>query len=340
MRNRSPRHHIAVLAGIVSIALASPAAAQLACPGNNLLTDIKANKPEVYDDIRKAADATKNAKHLLWKIEPATASEKPPSYLFGTMHVTDDRIVRMPPGATAAMRNSRRVALEVEDMSPQRFAEALGVMQKHVLLPNNDKMDKHLTPGEVEKLKVILAKQGLKGDGALRLRPWVAQLAMAVSQCERSRIINGRLPLDSEIARKAEDSGLGVMGLETIETQIEALALVPDEKQTEVLKAGLALYDRMDDMMETLIQLYLSRDLGAIWPLQMALARSAGATPEAYAAFADSLIVKRNLKMRDRALAHLGVGGIFIAVGALHLPGEHGLVALLEDAGYKVTPIE
>jgi len=52
------------------------------------------------------------------------------------------------------------------------------------------------------------------------------------------------------------------------------------------------------------------------------------------------LIVKRNRKMRTRVLPLLGRGGVFIGVGALHLVGEDGLVALIRKAGYLVEPIE
>jgi uncharacterized protein YbaP (TraB family) len=44
--------------------------------------------------------------------------------------------------------------------------------------------------------------------------------------------------------------------------------------------------------------------------------------------------------MRDAAGPLLDEGGVFIAVGALHLSGEKGLVALLREAGYTVTPVE
>jgi uncharacterized protein YbaP (TraB family) len=44
--------------------------------------------------------------------------------------------------------------------------------------------------------------------------------------------------------------------------------------------------------------------------------------------------------MRDAALPHLAEGKAFIAVGALHLPGKNGLVALLRGAGYTVSPVE
>ena len=54
----------------------------------------------------------------------------------------------------------------------------------------------------------------------------------------------------------------------------------------------------------------------------------------------DAAFIKRNLVMRDNALPQLAQGGVFVAVGALHLPGNQGLVELFRMAGYTVTAIE
>jgi len=89
-----------------------------------------------------------------------------------------------------------------------------------------------------------------------------------------------------------------------------------------------------------MIQLYLQRELGAIWPLQMALAEKVGARADAFDAAEQSLLVARNLGMRDKALEILAEGNVFMAVGGLHLPGKQGLVALFREAGYTVTAVE
>ena len=47
----------------------------------------------------------------------------------------------------------------------------------------------------------------------------------------------------------------------------------------------------------------------------------------------------RNRVMADRMAARLNRGGAFIAVGALHLPGERGLLSLLSQRGYTVTRV-
>ena len=76
--------------------------------------------------------------------------------------------------------------------------------------------------------------------------------------------------------------------------------------------------------METLVQLYLDRKIAAAMPFQVALARQMGIGDEAFAGFQQKLLVERNAKMRAAAEPMLEKGGLFIAIGALHLSGPAG----------------
>ena len=58
-----------------------------------------------------------------------------------------------------------------------------------------------------------------------------------------------------------------------------------------------------------------------------------------YAAFEERIVTMRNHVMAERSAPILDAGNAFIAIGALHLPGKQGLVALLEDAGYTVSAV-
>ena len=49
------------------------------------------------------------------------------------------------------------------------------------------------------------------------------------------------------------------------------------------------------------------------------------------------LLEDRNHRMVERMLPRFDEGGAFIAIGAAHLPGESGVLALLERRGYTVT---
>ena len=118
------------------------------------------------------------------------------------------------------------------------------------------------------------------------------------------------------------------------------MASIPNDAQIKILKAGLVYADRTDDMIETLVQMYLKRNIAATMPFQLALAEKAGVDPSIYDDFIRILITDRNRKMRDAAQPLLEKGNAFVAVGSLHLPGHTGLVTLLREAGYKVTPAE
>jgi uncharacterized protein len=310
------------------------------CGGKNMLDDIMASDPPTYQAVRAAADATENGNGILWKLENKAYPDRVPSYVFGTMHVTDDRVVAMSPAIMQAMNSSRRVALEIEDASPSRMIEAIGSFGDRVLLPEGQSLETLLGAGDAAKIAAILKAVGVETKVAMRLQPWLAYLMMSFTDCERSRAIGGKLSLDAEIARQGEERGVGVIGLETIESQFLALSEIPADDQLAILRNGLIMRPRITDLTETMIQLYLKRDIAAMWPLQSAIGKAAGLQAVTLNSFETSLLVNRNLKMRDRAAAHLSYGGVFIAVGAAHLPGKTGLISLLKDIGYTVTRVE
>ena len=108
------------------------------------------------------------------------------------------------------------------------------------------------------------------------------------------------------------------------------------------LVESIALGDRIDDIIETMIQLYVNGETGAIWPMLHSVSPEMETNEElaaGYADFEETMVHVRNKTMLDRAMPLLDKGGAFIAVGALHLPGEKGLAHLINEAGYTVTPV-
>ena len=87
-----------------------------------------------------------------------------------------------------------------------------------------------------------------------------------------------------------------------------------------------------------MIEAYINGDLDGVAQIGKQFV-----TPE-NKALADRLLKRlnddRNLVMADQMLPHLLAGNAFIAVGALHLHGPNGLLALLSDKGFKVTPVQ
>jgi uncharacterized protein YbaP (TraB family) len=66
-------------------------------------------------------------------------------------------------------------------------------------------------------------------------------------------------------------------------------------------------------------------------------AQQTGFDPELVETFTTNLLDTRNTRMIERMQPQLAEGGAFVAVGALHLPGENGILKHLEDRGYRLT---
>lgn len=307
------------------------------CTGRDMLAELETSDPPAYARIRAVADATHNARAILWRIERAGT---PPSHLFGTVHLTDDRVNAVSASVREAIANASRIALEIEDMSPRSMAAAMMSLRELVMFTDGRKLDDLLARPDLEIARSALQALGVPREMTAAFRPWLVTLSLAMAPCERQRAAAGLAPLDARIAEAGRRRGTPIVGLETIEAQLRAMASVPEADQLKVLRVSLKYYDRSSDLMETMLRRYLARDLGAMWPFQVELARRAGLPPGSFKAFEQQMVNARNIRMRDAALPFLREGGVFIGVGALHLPGEVGLVELFRQAGYTLVAIE
>jgi uncharacterized protein YbaP (TraB family) len=307
------------------------------CHGTDILTEMQSTLHASYQAIMDESRQTSNTDAMLWKIEkPGIA----PSYLMGTMHLTDPRIAQLPDKAKDAIAHAKSVALEVADLSDTAVAAAMAKAQGLLVYTDGKTLKAQLSDDEFKKVQQVVTKAGMPEASAVVLKPWLISMLLATSDCERKQVASGAKVLDLKVEAEAQKDGLTVTGLETIEKQLSALASIPNDQQIAMLKVGLKYADRSDDLMETLVQMYLKRQIGAAMPFQLALAAEAGVPASAFDGFKKILLIDRNAGMRDAALPLLDKGNAFIAVGALHLVGPAGLVALFRERGYTVTAVE
>jgi uncharacterized protein YbaP (TraB family) len=307
-----------------------------ACAGRDIFSAMKRSDPEGYARIRAAADAVPNTGALLWRID---GKGQPPSYLFGTIHSTDERVHKLSPAVVAAFDAASTVALEyLESQTAKSSLEEL-IADKGTYANGNGLKDV-LTAGEIDTLRRTLAVEGLPADAVHVLRPWLAVFMLAMPPCEKRRADAGLASLDQRIERDAIAQGKRVAGLETFAFQIDAVAGMPEAVQVGLLKATVGTIHLRNDALEAMHRAYLRRDLATSVPFSKRLAERAGYDPSPLDTFERDIGTRRNYGMRDAALPLLEAGGAFIAVGALHLLGKDGLIELFRAAGYTVTPIE
>jgi hypothetical protein len=328
------------LATVLPIAAADAADEEVVrdkCHGTDMLAETAAKNPQAYARIMAESAATKNAGAILWKVEK---EGRPASYLFGTVHLTDERVTQLSPAVKSAFGRAKTIAVEVSDLSENATASVIADAAPLVMYTDGRRLDHLLSNTEYDAVKSIIGRSGMPVDMAALFKPWIVTMILSVSDCERSKVQQGARVLDMKLAEMGKERGLEVIGLETIPAQLQALAAVPEDQQLDMLRASLKFADRANDLMETLVQLYLNRKISAAMPFQIALAHEAGVSEQAFVGFQQKLLVERNGKMAVAAEPLLERGNAFIAVGALHLPGDRGLVALFREAGYTVSPIE
>lgn len=328
-------HLLALLSLLVILLYVAPARAQgLACGGHDLLKEMQSQDPATYRQIIAEGDAVPNGGSIFWKIEkPGLA----PSYLLGTMHVTDPRVLRMPQGAAQASAAAKVIVVESDEILDEKKAMA-GILANPELTMFTDgrSLETLLAKDDLALLEADLKRRGIPLSAVSRMKPWMLMSAISLPSCETARKADNAAFLDKQIALDAAAAGKPVKGLETFAEQLSTLAAIPMDLHLKSLIETIKLGSKMDDVFETMTQLYLSGNVGLTIPL---LKRAApdGADEAGYAEFEELVVRQRNRHMAERAAPILAQGGAFIAVGALHLPDRDGLVALIRQQGFTVT---
>jgi uncharacterized protein YbaP (TraB family) len=323
---------------LVVLLTVSPAAADdSSCTGRNVMTDLEQNDPARYAQAVKEADAVPNGKGIFWKIEKSGVK---PSWLLGSMHVTDPRVLTLPPRTQAAHDAADTIVIESDEILDEKKASAALLMRPELtMFTDGTTIEKLLSHDDYVRLGEGLKQRGIPLAAVSRMRPWMISSVVALPGCEMARKAKGVQFLDQKIATDAIASGKQVKGLETLSEQLQAMAELPTEFHLKSLIETLALGSKMNDVVETMTDLYLSGDIGMTIPMLKTVSTDGKDEDSDYAAFEQRIILDRNKVMAERAAPILASGNVFMAVGALHLPGEGGVIELLRKQGFTVTAV-
>jgi uncharacterized protein YbaP (TraB family) len=308
-----------------------------ACTGIDMLAAIERDDPALLARIRTEAAATLNGDGLLWKLERAGQA---PSFLFGTMHMTDPRVTSLTPAAEQAFESSRTVVIETtEILDPAKMLAGMMKNPELTMFTDGTTLMSLMSPEDADAVEKALDERGVPPATVAKMKPWMLTAMLALPACELARKAAGASVLDVKLAEDAKAAGKKLEGLETMADQLGAMASLPIDFHIRGLVDTLKLGDRADDMIETMIVLYQSGQTGMFWPLFRAVLPPGGEDEAGYAAFEETMVTARNRNMVAKAASILDEGDAFIAVGALHLPGPNGLVELLRKDGYTVSAI-
>jgi len=275
------------------------------------------------------ADTMPFSDGVLWRVERADGAA---SYVFGTLHSTDELVTALPQPVSDAFAASQTLAVECILDNP-----AILKISSAMLLPGGERLDASLSAAQVARLKDASAHYRMSFNMVTRFKPWGAMMLFSVPPSEHLRAASGLTPLDERLRAQAQAAGKTVLGLETVDEQIDTLDGMVPADQMLMLDSTLQEAGEIERVFATLRDAYLARDLVTVYGLLNA-EKSDDATG-AVGRFEQRLIIDRNRRMVQRMDRLLRQGNAFVAVGALHLPGVHGILQLLSDEGYQVTRV-
>lgn len=270
------------------------------------------------------AGSSLQAQSLLWKITGNGLQQ--PAWIYGTMHVRDSRVFHLPAGWEDKLTTSGRLLLE---LNPTEQADPVRMME-WMSAPEDSTLEQLLTEEKSQKLKRYVEDSlHLPWQMVNRLKPFFLFAMVQESQMAQDMPV----ALDLWLARVASEKKVPVSGLETLEEQLTTLNKLSLHSQAGMLAELIEQTPNSGEKESEnqLMNAYLSGNLE-----QMAvMARNWDADP----LFRHEVLEVRNLRMKERIQETLSSqGSAFIAVGALHLPGESGLIRGLQNAGFTVTP--
>ncbi|MBK7030796.1 MAG: TraB/GumN family protein [Bacteroidales bacterium] len=263
---------------------------------------------------------------LFWKV--SGNGLKKPSYLFGTFHLLSNSFADSLPIVMKSFQEADAIVGELLiDSNMQAPMMAASMLQGTTL--------KELLPDSVfQKVDAWFQKEaGMPLEQLNVLNPTaVTAIAMLITQQKYLPNPEGEIALDAYFQERGKAEGKEVLGLETIHDQVKALfGSVSLERQVEIMTETFYDPKPAQEYLFTMNKAYRQADFKGLEEMMY----TSTYKPEELKILLDD----RNFAWADQLPGLMKDKSLFIAVGALHLSGANGLVSLLRNLGYEVTPL-
>jgi uncharacterized protein YbaP (TraB family) len=266
-----------------------------------------------------------DAAPAIWRI----TDEDSEIYLFGTFHILPPSLKWETDELNLIIDRIDALYLEADVHTPEAQARVQAMVPALAFNPPGVTLSGLLDDDANTVLARVAPTVGASPAMMEPMRPWFAQLFLGVSQMQ---MLGFDPSAGVEMALLAQvDSQPVEMGFfETAEEQLGFLADIPDEVHARGFADSLRELEQMPEILEEMVRSWAAGDMAAIDQLINESMRDD--SPEVY----DALIVQRNHNWVPQIREILdGEGVVLIAVGAGHMPGENGLIALLAEAGIE-----
>ncbi|WCR09267.1 TraB/GumN family protein [Paracoccus stylophorae] len=314
------------------------------CVGVNLIEALPQDQRARLDDAVRDVPYHRG---ILWRATKGDARMT----LVGTYHFGDPRHRRMLDRLAEPLQDAAALYVEAGPEEERRLTRAL--VEDPDLMVNVDgpTLPERLSDTEWQALARAMEDRGTPAVIAAKLRPWYVAMMLGVSPCMMQQAgDNGAAGLDRLLVQRAEDLDVPVRALEPWDTVFTLFGDMTPAQEIDMIRASLPAASHADDYAVTLTDAYFAGDVWQIWEFgRLDAYRNSDLTraqvDEQMQLAQAQLMDARNQSwigklIRGAEEAAQQGRGIVAGFGALHLPGENGVLRLLEKRGWNIERLD
>lgn len=267
-----------------------------------------------------------SGRHVLWQVQ----SQHNTAYVLGSIHVLQAQHYPLAQELYDSFEQTSTVMFEVDLHALKSPTAQLSMLKKGLLSPGQ-KLQDLLSEESYHIVKQDMAELGMNIEVFQQMKPWLAATALTAMELQKLGF-DSEYGVDRHFFQKAQEAGKSIVGLETVEFQLSLFENLSPAMQESFLLQTLTDLKSLQEYIQQLVDAWLSGDSEKL----EAILQSMQEYPELY----EALVVQRNRNWLTKIETALqDQEPVMIIVGTLHVLGQDGLIALLQEKGYTIRQL-
>lgn len=261
-------------------------------------------------------------KSLLWKVSQDGKS----IFLLGSIHYLREENYPLNQAILDTFDASKRLVLEI-DLNQTSPGAAQRVVLEKAIYRDGSTLAQNISEETYQLTSKRASELGIDMKALQPMKPWFVALTMLSAKLQQMGL-NPKLGVDHHLAERAKRNGKPTTGLETLEFQLGMFDQLAKREQESMLRETADAVERIEKNINGIVESWLKGDGDRLATLMLAGMR---AYPELYR----KVIVERNQRWLEEITQLVRQGGdALVVVGAAHLVGKDGVVAMLKARGF------
>ncbi len=264
-------------------------------------------------------------------------------YVIGTMHLYDPRLEPIKTRVAPFVQSSEILLVEATDEDEQLVQETMANNPDMIFITEGPTLIDRLDDETWQALKTAAAARNIPGFMAGKMQPWYLSLTLSIPPCLVSELASGQPGLDAMLIEIAQSKSIPVQAVESALETIGLLNSGTFDEQLEALSLSIAAPELQSEMFVAMLNSYFAENVSEIWEASRIAARYVDGIDESQAdallkQMEDTLLIGRNrawIPVIETATQSHDI--LTLAVGASHLPGRDGVLALLAGKGWTIV---